>query len=158
MRNITIAFMLTVLSMTGCSKDSRPSDLPPLFPCEMTITQAENPLAGASVSLVSLDEANTKYQAPAVTDGNGRAVLVTYGFDGIPAGRYKVCVWKTVVEGVTQRTDKDGELVASLGTDYRTVERRYADAKTTPHEVEISGKGGATKASFDVGKAIKEKQ
>jgi len=154
MKKIIISFILVAALMTGCAKDNRPSDLPPLYPCAITITQDGSPLVGATVHLVPVAAENAKYQASTVTDEKGKAVLTTYGFDGVPAGRYKVCVWKTVVEGVTQITNSDGELVNTLGTEYRTVEREYSDATTTPHEIEITNKK-MPPHSFDVGQAVK---
>jgi len=150
--------MLAVVSVTGCGKDSRPSDLPRLFPCAITITQEGNPLNGATVSLEPIDEANAKYRASSVTDDSGKAVVTTYGFDGVPAGRYKVCVWKTVIDDITQYRNSDGEMVNSNGTDYRTVERQYSDVATTPHEIEVTTGRGTTQATFDVGKPVKERK
>lgn len=157
MRKVIIALLLAAGTMTGCSNDSRPKDLPPLYPCVITVTQNAAPLDGAVVNLVAVEKTNAKYQASSVTDENGKAVIATYGFDGIPAGRYKVCVWKTVVEGVKEYTNSDGELVESLGTDYRTVEPKYSSAQSTPYEIEITAKSTSPEP-FDVGKAVKIKK
>jgi hypothetical protein len=158
MKKIINAFMLVAaVTLTGCNKSNRPSDLPPLYPCAMTIIQDGNPLGGATVSLVPLEEANAKYQASSITDESGTAVITTYGFDGVPAGRYKVCVWKTLIEGVEQYQDNYGETVSTTGTEYRTVETQYSDAETTPHEIEITGKKLSPK-TFDVGKLVKIKK
>jgi hypothetical protein len=159
MQKIIIPFALIAIVFTGCGKnDSRPKDLPPLHPCTVTITQDGKPLDGAVVQFAAVDAENKKYQASSMTDAEGHVVMKTYGFDGVPAGKYKVCVWKTVVEGVTSHQNSDGEMVDTVGTEYKTVEPQYADAKTTPHEIEITGKEKKVEQTFDVGKAVKIKQ
>jgi hypothetical protein len=51
---------------------------------------------------------------------------------------------------------KDGEKETASYKTYAMVEGKYSDAKTTPHELEITGKGKKTEVTFDVGKAIKK--
>ena len=159
MNKIIIASLLTIPFIIGCGGDSsRPTDLPPLFPCVVTITQDGQPLDGATVSFASADtSAGAKYQATAITDDTGKAVATTYGFDGVPAGKYKVCVWKTLTEPGKQIRDGYGDLVDAPGTEYRTVDPKYSFADSTPHEIEIVGKG-TPPASFDVGKPVKIKK
>ena len=159
MRTIAIMFMLAILSITGCGRDiSRPADLPPLFPCEIKITQEGTPLAGATVSLEPIDGiTDTNYFASAITDERGRAIMVTYGFNGVPVGRYKVTVRKTIVEDGAKIIDSYGDTVTAPGAEYRTIERQYSNANATPHEIEITNKKTPT-VSFDVGKPIKEKK
>lgn len=151
--------MLVALFIAGCSKDDgRPKDLPPLFPCEITITQDEKPLAQATVSLESSGEVNSVYLPSGITDESGKALISTYGFKGAPAGKYKVTVRKTIVEDVKQVMDSYGDMVDSPGTDYRVVERKYSDAKATPHELEVTADKKTPKLTFDVGKPIKERK
>jgi len=155
---MTLAFMFAVLSLCGCgSNSSKPSDLPPLFPCAITITQDGKPLEGATVNLVPMEGTDSKYQASATTDADGKAVIKTYGYDGSPAGKFRVCVWKTLTESGGKTIDGYGEEVEAPGIEYRLVDVKYFDAKTTPHEIEIIGKD-TLPATFDVGKAIKEKK
>jgi hypothetical protein len=157
-KNIALMMViLTAVFITGCQDKSRPADLPTLYPCVVTVTQDGKPLDGAVVDLVPVDAVNDKYRASSVTDAAGKAVLTTYGFDGVPAGRYKVCVWKTVVEGVAQFTNSDGEVVNTNGIDYRTVDPKYSNVETTPHEIHIIDKK-TPPTSIDVGKPIKVKK
>ena len=158
MNKIIIASLLTIPFIIGCGGDSsRPKDLPPLFPCVVTITQDGQPLGGATVSFDPVDTGNAKYQASSITDDTGKAVATTYGFEGVPAGKYKVCVRKTLVEPGKQIRDGYGDLVDAPGTEYRTVDPKYSYADSTPHEIEIVGKG-TPPASFDVGKPVKIKK
>lgn len=136
-----IMLLLTGLAAMGCSDRQRPGDLPKLYPCELTITQEGTPLSGANVTLFPAEETNAKYQASSITNSEGKATLKTYGFDGIPAGKYKVCVRKVIGEE---------------NAEYQTVERQYSDSDKTPHEIEIIG-GKTFQTSLDVGKAVKSR-
>jgi len=158
MKRIIIPLVLAVISVAGCTRDDgRPKDLPPLFPCEITITQGGTPLAGATVALES-SGGSTNYIPSGITEESGKAVLSTYGFKGAPAGKYKVTVRKTVVEDITQVVDSYGDMVDSPGTEYRTVESQFSRADTTPHELEITGDKKPTQATFDVDKPVKERK
>lgn len=154
--NIAFTFVFFAVALVaGCKEDNRPKDLPPLFPCTVIITQEGQPLGGAVINLVP-GEGTAKYHPMSVTDDNGKVIMKTYGYDGVPAGRYKVRVWKNIVEGETQTTDSDGEPITSGGTEYRTVDVKYSSAETTPFEIEVTNKK-APDTTFDVGKPIKEK-
>ena len=157
MKKLILPLLLTVTSFAGCAKDTRPKDFPPLFPCAITITQDGKPLEGATVNLVPMEGTDSKYQASATTGADGKAVIKTYGYDGTPAGKFKVCVWKTLTESGGKTTDGYGEEIDAPGIEYRTVEEIYSDAKTTPHEIEVVGKDTAP-VSFDVGKSVKIKK
>ena len=159
MKRIIIPLMFVVFTIAGCAKnDGRPKDLPPLFPCEITITQEGNPLPGATIAFESFGETKVTYLPSGITNESGKAVLSTYGFNGVPAGTYKVTVRKTVVEDVKQVTDAYGDLVDDGGVEYRTVDFKFSNANTTPHEIEVTTGKGTTQATFDVGKPIKERK
>ena len=153
---VFVMSIFAVVLLNGCKKDSRPADMPPLFPCVITIMQEGTPLEGAAVSFVSADEASAKYNAVGVTDAQGKATMKTYGFEGAPTGKYKVTVRKLVVEEGPKITNSDGEEVTTHGAEYQAVERKYMDAKTTPHEIEILDSKKAIEVTFDVGKIIKQ--
>jgi hypothetical protein len=55
---------------------------------------------------------------------------------------------------VYKENEAGGKDLVSYKT-YKTVEPQFSDAKTTPHELEITGKGKKTEVTFDVGKAVK---
>jgi hypothetical protein len=152
---VTLIVSVTIIS--GCRDASKPSDLPPLYPCTVTITQEGIPFAGASVEFVLADQAQAKYRALAETDENGQGQMRTYGQFGTPSGKYKVVVTKTV-QGEPNRYLKDestGQQEAIGWKMYQTVESKFSSAETTPHEIEITGKGRRVEQTFDVGKAVK---
>jgi hypothetical protein len=141
--------------LSGCGNDSsRPKDLPPLYPCNLTITQDGQPLVEATVRFVSVDDG--KWNPVAFTDAAGHVEMKTYSFNGVPAGKYKVLIEKEVKENVVEvKNEVTGATEEKSYTLYRIVDEKYSDAKTTPHEIEVTGKNKAT-ATFDVGKAIKQ--
>jgi len=125
----------------GSGQRAKPKDMPPLFPCTLTFTQEEVPLAEASVILHS----DSKWAVSGKTDEKGEVKLVTNGFyNGAPAGTYKITVTKFIVveDETTGATIKRTDVIG----------KQFQSAQTTPFEIEI-GKGGNDKA-FDVGKAV----
>jgi hypothetical protein len=151
---IILCSLFIVLSGCG-NNNSRPKDLPPLYPCNLTITQDGQPLAEATVRFVSVDDG--KWNPGAFTDAAGHVEMKTYGFNGVPAGKYKILIEKEVKEDVVEEKNAvTGATEEKSYTLYRTVEPIYSDVKTTPHEIEVTGKNKAT-ATFDVGKAVKKR-
>jgi hypothetical protein len=151
-----IIISLLCFAAAGCQRSDAPGDLPKLFPCAVTITQDGKPLEGAVVEFVSSEDA-AKYHAVGLTDAAGVAEMKTYGKDGAPEGKYKVVVRKHIHDDLVYGTNSAGEKEVSGYTTYRTIDDQFADAKTTPHEIEITGKGKKVKQTFDVGKAIKKR-
>ncbi|MDR2641985.1 MAG: hypothetical protein LBC74_04250 [Planctomycetaceae bacterium] len=90
-----------------------------------------------------------------MTNAEGKAVISTYGFAGAPIGKYKVIVRKNVDDDLVYGTNSTGGKEVVAFKIYRTVEPQFSDVKTTPHEIEITGKEKKVEATFDVGKAIK---
>ncbi|MDR1484624.1 MAG: carboxypeptidase-like regulatory domain-containing protein [Planctomycetaceae bacterium] len=156
MRNLFFVTLIIVTTLfVGCRDTSRPLDLPKLYFCAITITQEGKPVPGATVELIAQDTNNAKYVPLQYTNDNGTAVMTTYSFAGVPAGKYKVVVTKYVEEETTVKDEDTGENIIVGGAKYRMIEPIYSDAKTTPLEIEITEKDRNNKQTFDVGKAIK---
>ena len=161
--SILSLFLLVGVSV-GCHSNL-PKDLPPLYPCTISVTQDGVPLERAVVALQYAEGA-----APAegqlwfprgVTDANGEAVLKANSlYPGAPIGHFKIIVTKFVpgeskygppppeddprYSGWVQKVS--GEIPPVFGI----IEKQYTEAETTPHEIEI--KKGKNSASIDVGK------
>lgn len=146
--------IFSIFLFSGCTKSSRPDDLPPLFPCTITVTQDGANLADALVELVPQD--SIPYSPSSMTDSDGDAVLKTYGFSGAPAGKYKIVVRKTIEDDIVHGTDEYGNQAVVSSTRYNLVEDTYTQAKQTPHEIEVASNSKGTKLTIDVGKAIRE--
>jgi hypothetical protein len=152
---VTIIF--SVALFVGCGSSSKPSDLPVLYPCTLTFTQEGIPLAGAIVELVAQDANNAKYVPVQHTADDGTAKMSTYGFAGVPAGKYKIIVTKIVEDEIATRDEGTGETIFVGSDRHRMTDIIYSDAKTTPLEIEVTGKEKNMKRTFNVGKAIKVK-
>jgi hypothetical protein len=149
-----IYYTMLSLFLVGCSRSSVPNDLPKLYPCTITITQDGKPLEKATVELFS-SEGQAKYKSVTITNPQGVAIMSTYGYQGTPIGKYKVVVSKDIEDDFIYGMSSTGTKEVTASTLYRTVEAQYSDAKTTPHEIEITGKEKITEATFDAGKPIK---
>jgi len=146
--------LLPLLLFCACSKSSRPADLPPLFPCAVSVTQGGAPLEGAYVELISPDA--QKYRPSATTNENGKASLLTYGHSGAPAGKYKILVKKTIEDDIVYSTDEYGTQSIASSNRYELVDDLYHDATKTPHEIEVTSK--TIEVTIDVGTAVRKKQ
>jgi hypothetical protein len=138
---ITIILLISVTIIAGCKDNSKPVDLPKLYPCTVTIMQDGKPCAAAIIEFLPADS-SVKYHAVSLTGEDGRVSMSTYGHSGVPVGKFKVIV--------------DNSLRPAKSADtYQRVEAKYSSAETTPLEIEITGKGGRVEKIFDVGKAVK---
>ena len=144
MRHLLL-FCSIILIGNGCSKSNRPADLPKLYPAAVTIRQEDKELSGAAVRLVPLDVSNT-WTTGAVTDSHGKATLRTHGrYPGAPAGKYKVCVTKTMTD--------DEPLKNGSKRSYHVIGPEYDNPANTPFELEITS--GKNAFEFNVPKTVK---
>jgi hypothetical protein len=147
---------IVVLILGGCSDSGKPSDLPSLYPCTITVTQDGLPLAEAAVELVSTDPAGAKYRAASITGKDGKVSMTTYGFSGVPIGKYKVVISKNIQDDLVYADNPStGQKEITSFQKYQTVEPKFSSAETTPHEIEITGKDKKTDHIFDVEKSVK---
>lgn len=147
---------------TGCGKSNRPPDLPKLYPCTLTFKQDGKPLEDANIILQSKDAA-FKWAVGGTTDAQGVVKIVTHGqFFGAPLGKYSIVISKTVSEkkggaaNIPEGVDPASIMNAGGGmlSVYTFVEKKYADAVTTPLEIEIDK--SKNDREFDCGKPVKE--
>jgi len=127
-----------VVPLIGCG-EKLPPGMPSPVPCEITVTQEDQPLAGAVVKLQPTD--NSSWTAMGRTDASGKVIIYTKDeYKGAVPGKYKVIVTK-----------------AEIGTDasFYLVDQQYGSASTTPLEIDVV-KGKAT-YTVDVGKAVRIK-
>lgn len=142
--------LTAVLLFCGCGQSNRPEGLPELQPVTLNLSQAGNPLAEATVSLYPVDTTN-QWSSGGFSDEQGDTVLVTHGgFDGVPVGKYKVVVVKSLLEGTAGTADEAGN--SAMVT---LVERQYTSRKTTPLEIDIQE--GENVIQLDVGKPVKRR-
>ena len=151
----TILFLslsIALLFLAGCSgNDSRPSDMPRLYPVSITITQEGQPLEGATVALEA--ETPSIYSASGITNASGVAVLRTYGFNGAPAGNYVVLVSKTVAENQREITTFEGTTELVGGESYGHVDPLFSRADTSTLRITVTERGATE--TFDVGAPVR---
>jgi len=158
-----IAFLIGSLTVfTGCGRNL-PPDLPTLYYTVMTITQEGEPLAEAAVSLMPIDETN-KWGAGGNTNSSGVAVFRTQGmYDGVAAGKYKVCVIKTSEDPSKFVRPDPADKVAfeqwardiqgEVRQSYTLVDITFGDHNTSPETIEVVP--GRNAFQIDVGKSVK---
>ena len=153
MKRYRYTVLFSLLVVCGCQDSSRPKDMPPLFPCTVSVIQSGKPFEGAFVEFHAKGE--QKYRPATYTDADGNAVMQTYGFPGVPAGKYTITVRKNIDDDIVYRTDEAGiEVIVSSNT-YKLVDDKYSKVETSPHEIEMTSK--KVLVSIDVGEAVRTK-
>lgn len=151
-RSTLIATVLAVVAAScfvGCARKT-PDGMPKLYPCSITLTQGNAPLADATVTLVN---DSLEWAVSGTTDEKGVAVIYTHGtYAGAPEGDYVVVVQKQIVEKPTvQQQSASDDIIG--GVAYNCVSEEFGSKTTSPLKLEVKGK---TTGSFDVGEAIRE--
>ena len=163
---LLLPLLLLAVLLAGCS--DRPADMPPLFPCSITVTQDGVPLEGASVRMVNLSDAavGNAWTPSGTTDASGVAQMMTNAqYAGAAAGKYRITVEKFETEpsklGPQPPVDSpeyeawSHRSAAETLAQYALVEAIYSSSQT-PHEIEITK--GANDLTIDVGKAVRIRQ
>ncbi|MDX1944742.1 MAG: hypothetical protein SFU86_04985 [Pirellulaceae bacterium] len=127
-------FAATLL-LAGCSRE------PSYVPVSGTITEAQRPLGGGTVSLrPDVEKGNKLFHHPTgMIDPQGRYTLFTNEREGAPAGWYKVVVFSN------ERTEEKGK--SHPGMPKSLISTRYNQVQTTPLAVEV--KPDAPPGSYD---------
>jgi len=158
MPKTNLFFLLCValaLSFSGCNQP-KPTGLPSLLPLTLTLTQDGTPLSGASVTLFA-DDGMATWTVGGTTGVSGNVSPMTQGkYPGVPAGKYKVCVFKieaVVPPGAVPPTDSESQ--SARPVEYDLVDVKLRSPATTTLTLEV-GPGKKT-ATLDVGKPIRER-
>lgn len=166
-RCVAISLLIgVVLGSFGCSRGpKKPEGMPKLYPTEITVNSESGPVADAIVSLVPADGSRAQWSSGGRTNAQGMARVKTHGqFDGVPTGKYKVIVKKTVTEGEApppMGTDAESQRIydeyMSSGNKqkfFNVVDAKFNSVKTTPLGVDVAEqKLNAT--TVDIGAEVK---
>ena len=137
---------IAVVSAAGCGQAKRPGNMPPLYPCTITIMQGSIPAVGVDVWLYN-PELSTRWSIAGTTNDSGVAKIRTHGqFPGAPLGTFKVVLSKIVSEG----GGDDGSGRAKPKKIYSAVGKEYTQEETTPLQIDVEKKKGGIK-TFDIG-------
>ncbi len=150
-------FYFSFILVLGC-KSEYPDGMPKLYPVTISLTIQGAPVSEAYVRLKPLDTGNI-WSSGLQTDQQGEATIKTHGkFPGAPAGKYKLLVSKTLVEG--ERPPGELELAENPNLPkpppqkfFHEIPLLYDDPKQTPFELEV--KPGNNCFTFDVPERVK---
>ncbi|MDR2438434.1 MAG: hypothetical protein LBE12_03550 [Planctomycetaceae bacterium] len=158
---ILLFFSFSVPFLSGCGGGRvPPQGMPTLYPCSIQITQKNQPLTDAVVSLHSTSE-NFPWTINGRTDEKGQAEIFTHGyFKGAPAGDFRVTVDKleTVIPPLPDiMPTSESELTKLFDKreaeikEYRLVDIRFTQAESTPFSINVNKKMGVV--SLDISTA-----
>lgn len=153
-------FVFSALIFAGCNNDdpTRPAGMPSLKPCTVIVTEGGTPLHTTSVTLFSEDGTPSKWGSGGITDAAGKATLISRGFEGAPAGKYKVTLSRNVQPGAPPAPDStasDEEFaayfskLAKFPPAKETMPAAYLKPETTPLTITV---GSAKEITVEVQK------
>ena len=149
MKNVPLLaapLILALLFGGGCTSQNKPDGLPPLYPLVVKLTQDGVPLTEASIFLFAEDGPAT-WTIGGTTDAAGNVSPVTHGkYPGVPAGKYKVCVFK--VESVPKPEPARPD-------EFDLVDIKLKSPATTTLILEVTP--GKNNVTLDVGKPIRQR-
>ena len=133
--------------------------MPALHPTALTFTQGGTPLADASVTLSPNDASLSQWAIGGVTNNNGVVNIQTNGFNGAPAGTFRITVNKTETEGAaaptTEPVDHDAPVVDPTNVrSFHVVAVEHRSLATTQLTVEVTS--GRNAETFDLGPAVRD--
>lgn len=156
MKNIWLP--LAVLLFVGCKAEPLPSWLPELHPVQVKVLQDAAPLPAAVVTLFSSDGVRDSagLSAGGATGSDGIATIRTQGkYVGVPAGRYKICISRQIVDASpAASTDPGSEVPNSAPVE--VVQRQFREARTSPFEIVVPVESDEC-YTCDIGTAVSER-
>jgi len=152
--SIRLCCVFTVVSLlvvAGCGGQILPEGMPKLTPVVLTVTMDGAPLDGATVGLIPLDSANSRWNAGGVTDQSGKAKIRTLAqYNGAVAGKYKVTVTKTYIEPSPEGQTYEEFRKTKRPPPVEHVHKKFAVQSSTPLELEVGST--AVDQTFEVEK------
>ncbi|MCX7400115.1 MAG: hypothetical protein NT138_20790 [Planctomycetales bacterium] len=130
---------LGILLLAGCG-DGRPS----LVPINGTVTLNGTPVEGAQLGFEPQEIEGYSRPSMAITDAQGKFTIGTYDkADGIPAGSYKVSVFKRdVVSKLPENFNSEDTASSVVPVTYKwAVPQKYSTTLDSGITVEISSSG-----------------
>jgi hypothetical protein len=130
--SLTIVFVVSVFY--GCGDKSRPADLPKLYPTKIVSTQDGSPLVDTRVDIYCTDMSAKYRVAGGITDDSGLVDLKTYGYKGVPVGKYKVTALK-IIRGELPPGTKLSRF--NQPDKYNLVDKKFSTEQLSDQEIEI---------------------
>jgi hypothetical protein len=146
MKNYFLIIIISVLFICGCN--SKPADVPQLFPCKITITKDGVPVAGVH-AVLGLTSGNSSCAVSGITDSSGTAKIRTSRLgwlgNGAPAGEYIVIISKEPKLEAGLSTEEYQKLDPIDQERYQLEQQRQYDA--LPREIPAET-GDVTKSPY----------
>ena len=131
--------LILVFGTLGCGP-KLPPGIPKLYPCTIRVTMDGKPVEKATVALFPDGEGdNTEglWGTAGYTDSQGSVTLKTDGqYKGIPAGKYKVCVYRVEIEEREYQGYFESQNLPPRKTTV-IVDLKYDDPDQTPLTVDV---------------------
>jgi hypothetical protein len=152
MKNYMLIFVFLglFLGADGCRK---PAKMPKLVPCQITVTDGGNPVAGARISMAD-ESSSESWAINGITDSAGVAKMSTtytnYTASGVPQGIFKVAIDKeppnlpsqNVTDGMNeQQADAAMKKWEEDVDKLRIIPKKLIFVSTTPVTLEVKEKG-----------------
>ena len=147
-----------LLLLVGCKAEPLPPWLPELHPVRVEVLQDAAPLPAAVVTFFPSDGARNSVDLAVggATGNDGIATITTQGkYLGVPAGRYKICISRQVVDETSAASTDPGSDVPDSAP-VEVVQREFRVAKTTPFEIVVPVESDEC-YSCDVGTAVSDR-
>ena len=149
-----IMFGLLTVTLDGCNR--RPSGMPDVFPCSVTVKNGGEPVAKAMVTF-HREGGNGTVRISGITDAGGKATIVTrlidYKAEGSPSGTFSVTIFKNPEipdDGVDvsrlseDEQQKRAQQQAEFEDNNRVVPEALTRSETTPLRCIVKEKEGGT--------------
>jgi len=151
--------LAVVVIVSGCSGPQKPSDLPTLYPCKITVIQDGKPLHDAMV-FVRPQDGSLRFVIGGKTDAKGVAVVKVDGqWEGVPEGEFIVSISKIVTPSDLETPNETTPLnerrrmqEQAVQQTKETVDPKYSDLVKTQLRLKV-GKN-AVSEQYDVGAAV----
>jgi hypothetical protein len=156
--NLLFCTITILLFCVSCSGVKVPDELRNLCPVTITVTDGNQALSGAMVSLSAKTTAGA-WASRGITDANGVAVIQTtrasYTGKGVPIGEYKVFLIETVkLPPELEPKDEDQDLPPQEAADKQAKQEEFyeknsiipkilTDSNTSPIELKVVEKNTA---------------
>ncbi len=139
------ALIASTIALTGCGEAG--PDYPDTAAVTVTVTQAGQPLEGATVSFISPDSEHT---GSGMSDASGNVVVTSFEQgDGLVPGNYKVTVRKSETVSTPNPDDPNAPPISEKKVWH--VAEKYSLLSSTPFEAAVA-LDGDNSFTFDVEK------
>ncbi|MDO4588148.1 MAG: hypothetical protein Q4C95_12795 [Planctomycetia bacterium] len=147
-----------LLLAVGCGRKAKPSDLPTLYPCEITVIQDEKPLSDALVTIMPLN-GDLRFTIGGKTNAEGKTKPMLDGeWEGVPQGEYLVAISKIITPDLPEPSNETSmeERIQMRDEKIQQTKQTVAPpfSSLTKSSLRLKIEGKPVTQSFDIGEAV----